>query len=196
MPILPRITRPESVSRTMRSAVRSCGSGRMRAPIVAAPAENVRKRPVRAMSLAIRQRIVDLLRRGIACLHLAEDAECDQTAIGRRVGDVAGAEERRRGEASSHRDEIVGGLRQHVAPGQAIAAASGGAEQTVLPRRIEVAVVPGDVFVDHRARRGMRGDIVDAGLRRRPRPCARHATHFAISAPVRMVRSSCSCHCR
>ena len=48
---LPLSTIPESVSRTMRSAVRSAGSSRRRKPIGAAPPQKVRKRPVSAISL-------------------------------------------------------------------------------------------------------------------------------------------------
>ncbi len=109
--------------------------------------------------LAIRFGIVDLLRRGIALLHLAEDAECDQMPIGWRVRDVAGAEEGRRREAASHADEIVRALRQHVAPGQAVSG-----QDDVLPRGIEMPVVPGNVFIDHGARRRMRGDVVDGAF--------------------------------
>ena len=95
-------------------------------------------------------------------LHLAQDAESDQAAIGRRVGDVAGAEERRGGKAATHCDEIFRSLRQDIAPGHALAVGIGRGEQAVLPFRIEVAVVPGDVFLDHRARSGMRGDVIHA----------------------------------
>ena len=105
--------------------------------------------------LAIGFGVVDLLRRDIALLHLAQDAECDQMPIGRRVRDVARAEECRRREAASHADEIVRAFRQHIAPGHASAF-----RMTSCHVGIEMPVVPGDIFIDHRARRRMRGDVI------------------------------------
>ncbi|HEV7995967.1 MAG TPA: hypothetical protein VGP52_06895 [Stellaceae bacterium] len=49
MPILPRTTIPASVSRTIFSAARSAGFSRIRVPIVGAPPQNVRNRPVSAI---------------------------------------------------------------------------------------------------------------------------------------------------
>ena len=54
----------------------------------------------------------------LRCLHRAQHAERNQMSIGRRMRDVAGAEECRRRETPAHADEIVGTLRHHVAPGQ------------------------------------------------------------------------------
>ena len=168
MPTLPDITKPESVSRTTRNAARSRGSGRMREPIVAEPEENVRKRPGTGDVVSIRQRVVDLLGRDVMLLYVAKDAQRDQAAIGRRMGDVAGAEERRRGKALAHRDKVAGGLWQNVAQRRAVALRIRRRKQAVLPRGIEVAIVPGDVFIDHGSCRRMRCDVLDLAFADHP----------------------------
>ena len=83
--------------------------------------QKVRKRPVRddvARDRPRRSRSAPA--EALRCLHRAQHAERDQMAIGRRVRDVAGAEECRRREACAHADEIVGTLRQHVTPAAAL----------------------------------------------------------------------------
>ena len=56
-----------------------------------------------------------LLGRGVALVDHGLDAHGDQMAVGRRMGDVAGAEEGGGGEAAAHAGEILGGARHHVA---------------------------------------------------------------------------------
>ena len=53
----------------------------------------------------------DLLGRGLVQADRMQHAERDHVAVGRRVGDVAGAEEGRRREALAHAHEVVRGLR-------------------------------------------------------------------------------------
>ena len=87
-------------------------------------------------------------------------------AVGRCVGDVAGTEERGGGEAAAHADQVVGAVRQQVGR-----AASRQSPSTVSgPGRIGMAIVPGDIFVDHRACGGMRRDVVDQAFAHDPDP--------------------------
>ena len=85
----------------------------------------------------------------------------DKVPIGRRVRDIAGAEKRRCRKTAPHAHKIIGALRQHVAPGRARALRVRRRQHNVLPRRIEVPIVPRDIFIDHGARGRMRGDVID-----------------------------------
>ena len=57
-----------------------------------------------------------------------------------------------------------------IGPGDALAARHRAAIAICLPGRVEMEVVPGDIFVDHRAGRRMRRHIVDAALAHDPDP--------------------------
>ena len=110
--------------------------------------------------VAIGERVIELLLRDILRLHGGQDAECDQIAVGRVVRDVAGAEERRARERPAHADQIFLCARDGESPGRGIVRV-GRREQHVPPFGIPVTVVPGGVFLDNRARRGMPRHILD-----------------------------------
>ena len=118
--------------------------------------------------LAIGRRIGDLLRGDVALLHRGQDTHRDQMAVGGCVRDVAGRLKDRLREGPAHADQIVGGFWQDTGPRGTPALRGGRSEQDVLPFRIEVTVVPGDVFLDHRACRRMGGDILDAAFAEHP----------------------------
>ena len=111
--------------------------------------------------LAVPAGVGNLLRGDVALLHRGEDAERNHMAVTRSMGDIAGAQERRRGKEPSHGAEVVGALWDDIGPRRPFAPRVGRREQRVLPRGVVVEVVPGDVFVHHGARRGMRGHVVD-----------------------------------
>src|SRR5437660_2872139 len=89
-------------------------------------------------------------------------------AIGRGVGNVTGADEDRLGEGPAHADQIFAGFRQDIGPGARFMAGCRRGEEDVLPVGVEVPVVPGDVFLDHRAGRRVRRDIRDETLAQHP----------------------------
>jgi hypothetical protein len=107
-------------------------------------------------------------------LHRGQDSERDQVAIGRSVGDVAGVDEQRLGERTPHGDQILGGFWHNVRPGGRFTVGRRRGDQDVLPGRVEVAVVPGDIFPDHRLCRRMRRHI-------RGEPFAQHPNLAAVA---------------
>src|SRR5690242_16755947 len=86
------------------------------------------------------------------------------------MGDVAGAQEGRGGEEAPHACEVVGALRYDIGPGDAFAFGIGGADRDLLPGRVEMQVVPGVIFVDHRPGRRMRRHVLDQTLAHDPDP--------------------------
>ena len=82
------------------------------------------------------------------------------------MGDVAGGEERRRREEPPHAAEVVAAFRRDIGPGRAV----GLPQRDVLPSRVAKHIVPGDIFVDHRAGRGMGGHVVDHAFAHDPDP--------------------------
>ena len=113
--------------------------------------------------LAIGGGIGDLPGRDIALLYRGQQAERDHMAIGRRVGDVARAEERCGGKAATHADKVVRAARHEVGKWHAIVA-----EHGIGPGRIGMAIIPGDIFIDHRAGGGMGRDVVDQAFAHHP----------------------------
>ncbi len=100
---------------------------------------------------AIGERVFGLLRGNVLRLDRGQDAECDQIPVGGVVRDVAGGEEHGLRERAAHPLHVSGRPRQHEGPRDALAIGPGGRQQRILPRRVDVAVVPGHVFLDHRA---------------------------------------------
>src|SRR5262249_38340623 len=103
-----------------------------------------------------------LLRRSLARVDGELHAERDQMAVSRRMGDVARAQEGRLRKASPHAGKVVGAAWNEVAQRRPGPVAVGRREQGVLPFGVEVAVVPADIFLDHRPGGGMRRDVLDA----------------------------------
>src|SRR6202043_2791504 len=69
-----------------------------------------------------------------------------------------------------HPREVVGALRHDIGPRDAFAFGDGLADRDLLPGRVEMEVVPGDVFVDHRAGRRISGHVFDETLAHDPDP--------------------------
>src|SRR5271155_3496942 len=86
------------------------------------------------------------------------------------MGDVAGAQKGRRGKEAPHARQVVGALRHDIGPRDAFALGIGWADRDLLPGRVEMEVVPGDIFVDHRARRRMRRYVLDETPAHDPAP--------------------------
>ena len=128
------------------------------------------KAPGAGDRVAMPRGVRDLLRRDVALLDRVEDAERDQVAVGGSVRDVAGALERRLGEAAAHPAQVVGAARQDVRPGDAAARTIGGRQDDILPLRVGVTVVPRDVLVHRRARGRMDRDVLDEALANDPQP--------------------------
>jgi hypothetical protein len=109
--------------------------------------------------------IGDLPRRDIPFLYRSQQAECDQVPVGRRVGDVACAEEGGGGKAATHADKVV------RAPGHQVGKwCAGIVKHGVGPGGVGMTVVPGDVLIDHRACGGMGRDVVGQALAHHPDP--------------------------
>ena len=150
------------------------------------------KAPGAGDPLAIRHRLGDLMVRGVRRLRGGQHAELDQIAVGRGVGDVAGAQERRLGKGPAHAEQILGALRQHVGPRHPLAAGIGRRQQQVLPFGIEVAVVPEGIFLDHRLRCGVGGHVLDPPLAHDPDPPPVAQRLPVFAARPHRVRSSLS----
>ena len=121
-----------------------------------------RQKPAgRGKLVAIGHGVRDLLGGSIVLLCGGDDAQRDQIAVGRGMGDVAGAQERRLREAPPHTAEVIGSPWNSVGPGSARALGIGWREEHVGPFGVEMHVVPGDIFVRHRAGRRMRGYVLD-----------------------------------
>ena len=95
--------------------------------------------------------------------HGMQHPEGDQVAVGRGVGDVAGAQEGGGGEALAHAHQVAGAARDDVAD-----RGFGLGQQQVAPCWIRVTVVPDYVFFHHRAGCRMGGDVVDPALAQDP----------------------------
>jgi hypothetical protein len=143
---------------------------------------------------AIRHRLGNLLFGDVVRLHCGQHAERDQIAVGRGVGDVAGAQKRRFREGSAHADQILDAFRQHIAPRDPLSTGIRRGQQHLLPSRIEMAVVPGGVFLDHRPCGGVGGHIVGPALTHDPDPApiaqglaiAGAGSHRALRAWLKM----------
>ncbi len=120
--------------------------------------------------LAVAGGVGDLLGGDVALLDRGLHAERDHMPVTRGMGDVAGAQEGRGGEEAPHAREVVGALRHDIGPRDAFALGIGRADRDLLPGRVEMEVVPGDIFVDHRAGRRMRRHILDETLAHDPDP--------------------------
>ncbi len=86
------------------------------------------------------------------------------------MGDVAGGEERRLGKRTAHADQILGLLWRHIGPGHRLSVGRVRRQQELLPGRVEVAVVPKRVFVDHCAGRRVGRHVVRPALAHDPYP--------------------------
>jgi hypothetical protein len=80
------------------------------------------------------------------------------------VGDVASTEKDRFLNRQTDRYHSRARLRQLEGPRPAVSARIRWSEQRVGPGGIEMAVVPGDVLLDHRPCRGMGRHVIDAAL--------------------------------
>ena len=120
--------------------------------------------------LAIPGGIRDLFGRDVALLDRVEDTERDEVAVGGRVGDVAGALKGRRGEAAPHRAQVLDAPGEHEGPRRAGSARVGRPQDDVVPLRVEVAVVPGDVLVHGGASGRVHGDVLDQAFADHPHP--------------------------
>jgi len=120
--------------------------------------------------VAERGSVRDLIRRDVSLVGRVEDAQRDEVAVGRGVRDVAGAQERRRREAAAHPPQVVGAPGQDEGARDAAPLGVGRRQDHVLPFRVEVAIVPGRVFVHRRARRRVHRDVVDQAFAHDPDP--------------------------
>jgi len=131
----------------------------------------------------------DLLGRHALLLGRGENAERDHVAIAWRVGDVAGGQERRRRKEAAHAAEVVDALRRNIGPGGLV----GRPQCGLLPGRVANEIVPGDVFVDHRARRRVGGHVVDEARAHDPDP-APVAQRLPVIRPCPHVLTLLGCH--
>ena len=114
-------------------------------------------------------RLGNLLLRDVVGLHRSQYTERDQIAVGRRVGDVSSAQKHRFRERPAHADQIRDTLRGHIGPRHPLSVGVCRRQQH-LPRGVEMAVVPGGVFLDHRPRGAVRRDISGPALAHHPHP--------------------------
>ena len=116
----------------------------------------------------ILRRRCDTVRRGVAALHDVENTQRNQVAVSGCVGHVPGAEKERRGKRPPHPTQVIGTLRHEKRNGQAFPVGVGWHQQDVLPLRVEVTIVPGDIIIDHRAGRRMRRHVIDPTFTNNP----------------------------
>jgi hypothetical protein len=68
----------------------------------------------------------------------------------------------------AHADQILGAFRRHIGPRHPLSVGIRPCQQHLLPGEVEMAVVPGGVFLDHRPRGGVRRDISGPALAHHP----------------------------
>ena len=97
-----------------------------------------------------------------------QQAQGDQRAVGRGVGDVSAAGEMGCADGLAQVSEIVGGFRRGEQDGLAVAAFVRLRQKCVLPFGVEVAVIPGRVLVHHGRCERVGGDVFHAALAQHP----------------------------
>ncbi len=120
--------------------------------------------------VAIGRRRGNVLGRCVAGLRRGQHPECNQIAVGRRVRNVAGAQKNRLGKGPAHADQIGAGFWRDIGPGHGLAVCRMGRQQELAPFWVEMAVVPGAIFVDHGARRRVAGNVVRPAFAHDPYP--------------------------
>ncbi len=112
--------------------------------------------------------MINLLLGDVALFNRAEQTKRNEVTRARGVSDIAGAQKRGGGKKAAHAAEVFSTLRDDVGPGHGVGMGIGRTQGDVLPRGIEMQIVPSDVFVHHGTRGRMGGHVVTKPLAHDP----------------------------